>query len=156
MREDGPTDLAGAAEFLVYDLCDSADVLFDPTTFDGPDYANWLADVQRRADLLQVLAAKVERLEPALLAEYAAARRAEREMVGDGPDAIHCSMTMAVGASINPRSIEDLVRIYIRAVAVLRTKPEGFGSPGDMRMFWRDFECAIDEKIAPDGPDAIH
>jgi len=97
--------------FLEYDLRDSADEQrLRAMAEDDPERKSAR---QSASDRLEELADGVNELPTALLADYAKALEFERKL--DGPDIIHCSMTMEIGFALDPQSIEDVCQIYIRA-----------------------------------------
>jgi hypothetical protein len=98
---------------------------------------------------LEELADAVDEIPTALLLEYAQAL--EFEQAQDGPDRVHCSMTLEIGFALNPQSIEDVCKIYVRAIELTRHDPrfaDGLRSwlPGtgddDMADFWLEFKHA--------------
>jgi hypothetical protein len=136
-------DDEAAADFLEFDLCDTADLMREKAEYWATRDPRWSELHAAAADRLDQLASEVELIRPTLLAEYAAARRTEGQLVGDdGPDCIHCSMTMEIGFLLDPRTIEDVVRIYVCAVDCLRGYPR-WAEPRDfMADFWREFARA--------------
>jgi hypothetical protein len=118
--------LEAAAEFLQDDLTDTADVL-DIRGIGDESTQEWLL----------ALADSVGEIPDELLEEYAKALEVERGLFPDGPDFIHCSMTMEIGAALHPRDVEDLCRIYIRAVQLARHDP--LFAETDMAVFWSWF-----------------
>lgn len=127
----------GEREFLEFDLWDSADEhrCRGEALARGGEHA----EAQRRfaaANLCASLAADVKNASPRLVKAYASARARERELIPEGPDMIHCSMTMELGYVLKPNSIEELVETYVAAVAeILDTDLD------DMGEFWRG-RCA--------------
>lgn len=125
--------------FLEYDLRDSADghrCRAAHIVKDDPELALLSETV---ADRLDELADSVDEVPAALLADYAKAREFEHGL--EGPDFIHCSMTMEIGFALDPLIIEDVCRIYIRAVECVRRDPR-FIDGGNMRDFWNEFKNA--------------
>jgi len=135
---DLTSELEECAWFLEHDLREAADEgELRAAAEDDPEIAvaNWSA-VER----LNGLANDVGELPRALLIEYDKARAFERELFPDGPDCIHCSMVMEIGFALHPRDIEDVCRIYIRAVDLARSDP-GFPQT-NMVDFWVEFSKA--------------
>ena len=126
--------------FLEDDLRDSADYLrehrYKSKVELEADYAG--------ADRLEELADAVDELDdPVLLAEYTAALNIERlELSPDGPDTIHCSMTIEIGVGFL-RGIDDIAevcRTYIRAVKQAQRDPDWWDTM--TYEFWREFTSA--------------
>jgi hypothetical protein len=132
-------DLEAAADFLEFDLRDSADsqrLRGETALKEGDPEMARLHEVA--ADRLEELADTVDEIPKPLLLEYAQALKFEQEQ---GPfDRIHCSMTLEIGFALNPQSIEDVCRIYIRAVECVRCDPRFKGR--HMRDFWMEFKNA--------------
>jgi hypothetical protein len=127
-------ELEAARWFLEYDLRDSADEQREPFfAVDDPKLA-LLRDAA--ADRLEELADAVADLSPEVLAEYAKALRIEKEC-SNGSDFLHCSMTMEIGFALDPQNIDDVCRIYARAVECIRHTP--FAERGDSANFWAEF-----------------
>jgi hypothetical protein len=123
-----PRALEAAAEFLEYDLRDTAENEREGSA---------------AAELCERLVDDVAELDPTLLAQYATARRVEREELRcGGPDTIHCSMTMEIGFLLDPKTIEDVCWIYIRAVEAVRADPRWKNPDADMYRFWIEFTTA--------------
>jgi hypothetical protein len=112
-------DFAAALGFLEEDLFDTADLRSE----EGNDEV---------AKQLEALAEETPFIDTALVVEYAKAREVEEER--DGPDVLHCSMTMEIGYLLNPRDAEDVARIYIKAAAMARNE-----FPSDLFKFWTEF-----------------
>ena len=134
-------NLEAAAWFLEYDLRDSADSqrlrAKGSVNHGDPEMAR-LHDAA--AERLEELAGEVDTIPPALLLEYAQAL--EREQAQDGPDKIHCSMTLEIGFAINPQSIDDVCRIYVQAVECAQRDPRFADGGGDMVDYWWEYQSA--------------
>ena len=129
--------------FLEYDLRDTADIMRERAeNYDAEGDQDWVAVHEAAADRLDELADAVEQVTPALLTEYSVARDRERKLKGGGPDKIHCSMTMEIGFLLEPKTIEDVCRTYIRAVEYVRCDPRWRDPEADMYEFWVEFTRA--------------
>jgi hypothetical protein len=135
------TDIEAAAEFLEFDLRDTAD-LFRERVETCKD-TDWSDAHEAAAKLCEQLADAVNEIEPSLLRAYAAARNIEsEELRGDDASTIHCSMTMELGFLLEPKTIEDLCRMYIHAIEWIRHDPCWADPNADMYKFWIEFTRA--------------
>jgi len=127
-----------AADYLEFDLRDSADELRDRAAWWEDTEPAKADQIYAAAERCEELADDVGTLDARLLAEYADARAMEDELAGgDGPIFLHASMTMEIGSALNPSTIEELVRIYIRAVGIVRADPSWANVV--MEVFWVAF-----------------
>ena len=146
-RKSGPSkaeractlsDLEAAAEFLEFDLRDSADsqrLRATTALKDGdPEMAR---QHEAAAARLEELADEVDEIPDPLLLEYERALELEREQ--DGPDRIHCSMTLEVGFAVHPQTIDDVCRVYVCAVECVR-RDLRFADGSAMRNLWMEFK----------------
>ena len=137
-------DLQAAAEFLEWDLRDTANIMHERAErSDAAGDRDWASAHTEAEKRLDELADAVKELSPDLLAEYASARHTERHQLrGDGGDTIHCSMTREIGFLLEPKTIDDVVRTYVSAVNLVRADPRWRDPDADMYEFWVEFSGA--------------
>lgn len=126
-------DLEAAVAYLKFHLHDMAGVRREDMT-DEKD--------EEIAARLEELADAVGEIPPDLLAAYADALVIERKP--NGPQCIHVTMMQEIGEALHPRNIEDVCRIYIRAVELARLDPRFADPDTDDHLddFWREFARA--------------
>ena len=134
-------DSQAAAEFLEWDLRDTANIMHEKAVDAGEGEEE---EAHTKAEnRLDELADAVKQISPDLLAAYASARHTERHQLrSNGGDTIHCSMTMEIGFLLQPKTIEDVCRTYIRAVECVRCDPRWRDPEVDMYEFWVEFTRA--------------